>query len=48
MSIRKTKTRKVAEAMKALEKKNFPSDVDGSYTGETYDGEPPIQDADDL
>ncbi len=26
----------------------FPSDVQGSYTGMTDDGERPVQDADDL
>lgn len=29
-------------------KKSIPSDVDGSYTGVTYDGDTPVQDVDDL
>lgn len=42
--------KKSKEAVKAYHKKNepIPSDVFGSYTGITKDGDPPVQDADDI
>lgn len=33
---------------KEIAESRFPSDVMGSYTGITEDGEKPVQDADDL
>lgn len=42
------KTLKIAQTLKNQNKEEIASDVTGSYTGETRDGEQPIQDADDL
>ncbi len=36
------------DAVLRSEHSDFPSDVLGSYTGLTADGERPVQDADDL
>ena len=43
---KKTKTRKALEAMR--ERREIPSDINGSYTGNPENGEQPVQDADDL
>lgn len=46
--VKKTKTRKAAEAMRAQGRGEIRSDVEGSYTGTGENGEQPVQDADDL
>lgn len=38
----------LAATMRKLSRRGIPSDVEGSYTGTGRDGEPPVQDADDL
>ena len=37
-----------AVALREQNKRQIPSDVDGSYTGESREGDEPVQDADDL
>ena len=43
---KKKKSQKVVEAFH--DNKDFPSDVDGSYTGTDESFEKPVQDADDI
>jgi len=38
----------IAATLPNQNKGNIPSDVQGSYTGMSSDGTPPVQDADDL
>ena len=38
----------LAATMRKLNQRGIKSDVEGSYTGTRRDGEPPVQDADDL
>ena len=38
----------LAATMRKLNQRGIKSDVEGSYTGTSRDGEPPVQDADDL
>lgn len=38
----------IADTLQEQNKKSIPSDVDGSYTGVTVEGDTPVQDADDL
>ena len=38
----------IASTLQEQNKKSIPSDVDGSYTGVTREGDAPVQDADDL
>ena len=38
----------IAATLPNMNKGKIPSDVQGSYTGMSADGTPPVQDADDL
>ncbi len=38
----------LAATMRKLNQRGIKSDVEGSYTGTGREGEPPVQDADDL
>lgn len=42
------KRKRVSVGNDRREAVSIPSDVNGSYTGMSHDGSPPIQDADDL
>jgi len=44
----KRKKYNLVSTLQEQDGKSIPSDVDGSYTGMTYDGDMPVQDADDL
>lgn len=44
----KEPTKKALKATENFNNEKIKSDVNGSYTGCPTDGEPPVQDADDL
>lgn len=48
MPDKKYKKHAIASTLREQNKKSIPSDVDGSYTGVTSEGDAPVQDADDL